>query len=84
MDDCWYPREGNWTNTGTWEVDNTRFPDGLRQIVDFAHERDIKTVVWFEPERVAPDTWLMNNHPERIFGGENGGLLNLGNQETLE
>ncbi|MBQ9813202.1 MAG: alpha-galactosidase [Thermoguttaceae bacterium] len=84
MDAGWYPCDGNWTNTGTWEVDKSRFPNGLRQISDFAHERGVKTIVWFEPERVAPNTWLTNNRPEWIFGGSGGGLLNLGNKEARE
>ena len=39
----------------------------------------IKTIVWFEPERVTPGTWLTEHHPEWILGGKGGGLLNLGN-----
>jgi alpha-galactosidase len=42
----------------------------------------MKFVLWFEPERVAPDTWLTKNHPQWIFGGEGGGLLNLGNLDA--
>ncbi|MBR4751352.1 MAG: NPCBM/NEW2 domain-containing protein [Thermoguttaceae bacterium] len=84
MDAGWYPCEGNWGKTGTWEVDQTRFPGGFRPITDFGRERGVQTIVWFEPERVAGDTWLTNNHPEWIFGGSNGGLLNLGNKEARE
>ena len=42
----------------------------------------MKTIVWFEPERVAAGTWLAENHPEWILGGKNGGLLNLGNPDA--
>ncbi len=83
MDAGWYPI-GNvgWPKTGTWEVDTARFPHGLRAISDYAHSKGVKTIVWFEPERVHPDTWLTKNHPEWILGGANGGLLNLGNAEA--
>ena len=64
MDAGWYPCDGSWPKTGTWEVDRTRFPRGLRAVSDHAHERGIDIIVWFEPERVAPDTWLSNTHPE--------------------
>lgn len=84
MDAGWYPCEGSWPKTGTWEVDTTRFPRGLRAISDHAHQRDIDIIVWFEPERVAADTWLSNTHPEWILGGKDGGLLNLGNPEALD
>jgi alpha-galactosidase len=78
MDAGWYIIKTNWPDTGTWEVDQKRFPGGLRPICDYAHAKDLKTIVWFEPERVAPGTWLAENHPEWIFGGAGGGLLNLG------
>ena len=84
MDAGWYPCEGNWPKTGTWEVDETRFPGGFRPITDHGRSKGVKSIVWFEPERVAPDTWLTNTHPEWILGGKNGGLLNLGNREARE
>ena len=67
-----------WPQVGTWEVDRKRFPKGLRAISDHAHSKGMKTLLWFEPERVAAGTWLSKNHPEWILG-KNGGLLNLGN-----
>ena len=80
MDAGWYVHHGGgWPRVGTWEVDGSRFPRGLRAISDYAHSKGIKTLVWFEPERVTADTWLANNHPEWILGGAKGGLLNLGN-----
>jgi len=82
MDAGWYFCNGSWGNTGTWEVDTSRFPRGLRAINDYAHSKGIKNIVWFEPERVARGTWLAQNHPEWILGGANGGLLNLGNPEA--
>lgn len=84
MDAGWYWNKTGWPNTGTWEVDTNRFPGGLRAISDHAHEKGVSTIVWFEPERVTAGTWLTENHPEWIFGGKDGGLLNLGNPEALE
>jgi alpha-galactosidase len=82
MDAGWYYNKTGWPHTGTWEVDLNRFPGGLRPISDHAHAKDVNIIVWFEPERVAADTWLTENHPEWIFGGANGGLLNLGNPDA--
>lgn len=84
MDAGWYPCDGQWPKTGTWEVDETRFPGGFKPISDFAHSKNIKILVWFEPERVHPGTWLAENHPEWILGGKDGGLLNLGNPEARQ
>ncbi len=82
IDAGWYPGRGQWANVGTWEVDTTRFPLGLREVADHCHERQIKFIAWFEPERVAPGSWLAANRPEWILGGKSGGLLNLGNPEA--
>jgi len=83
MDAGWYVNYGGgWPRVGTWEVDSNRFPRGLRAVSDYAHRRGIKTLLWFEPERVTAGTWLSQNHPEWILGGTNGGLLDLGNDDA--
>jgi len=74
MDAGWYPCAGEWPKTGTWEPDLTRFPHGLRAISDHALTKGIKTLVWFEPERVGGG-WLAQHHPEWLLGP----LLDLGN-----
>lgn len=82
MDAGWYYNKSGWPHTGTWEVDQERFPGGLRPISDYAHAKGVNIIVWFEPERVTADTWLSDNHPEWIHGGKKGGLLDLGNKEA--
>jgi alpha-galactosidase len=79
MDAGWYPCKGIWQNTGTWEPDPERFPNGLKAVSDQVHDKGMKMIVWFEPERVAGDSWLAKNHPEWLLGGT---LLNLGNAEA--
>ncbi|MEA1952721.1 MAG: alpha-galactosidase, partial [Planctomycetota bacterium] len=79
MDAGWYPCDGNWPKVGTWEVDRKRFPKGLRAVSDHAAADSIKTVVWFEPERVHPGTWLHGQRPQWLLGGNN---LNLGNPDA--
>jgi alpha-galactosidase len=63
LDAGWYPNDGTWTNTGTWELDKARFPHGLCAVADYAHSRGEKFIVWFEPERVTPGTWLYERQP---------------------
>ena len=82
MDAGWYIQEHGWGQTGTWEVDPKRFPRGLRAVTDHAHAKGMKTVVWFEPERVSPGTWLMEKHPEWLLGGQGDRLLDLGNPDA--
>lgn len=69
--DSWYP-------VGTWEIEKKRYPNGIKAISDYVHQRGMKLIVWFEPERVAAGSWLAMNHPEWVLGGKEGGLLNLG------
>ena len=93
LDAGWYPSRGKWSNTGTWEVDTERFPRGLRELADHLHAKGMKFVVWFEPERLVPDTWLDKNHPEWLLpspadnttpqlGKTHRRLLNLGHPEA--
>jgi alpha-galactosidase len=79
MDAGWYPCGDGWPNVGTWTPDTARFPRGLKAVSDQAHAKGMGLIVWFEPERVSPGTWLATNHPDWILGGAKGGLLNLGN-----
>ncbi len=67
MDAGWYPNHDSWINTGTWEVDSARFPHGLRAVSDHAHAVGVKIILWFEPERVTPGSWLYENHPEWLL-----------------
>jgi alpha-galactosidase len=94
MDAGWYLNHGSWTNTGTWEVDPQRFPNGLRAVSDHAHAKGIKIIVWFEPERVTPNSWLYDNHPEWLLTAppdadgqlyeKSWRLFNFGNPQAWE
>jgi alpha-galactosidase len=84
IDAGWYPADTQWVNTGTWEPDPKRYPHGVREVFDHAHQLGMKTVLWHEPERVTPGTWLWETHPEWLLVGPdpNTRLLNLGNPEA--
>jgi alpha-galactosidase len=83
QDAGWYPCDGvTWPKTGTWEVDRTRFPKGLREVSDFAHSHSMKSILWFEPERVHEGTWIAEQHAEWVYGMKTDGLLKLGEPEV--
>jgi alpha-galactosidase len=87
MDAGWYIQQHGWPQVGTWEVDPKRFPRGFRPISDHAHSKGVKILVWFEPERVAPGTWLYENHPEwllRASGGHENPLAGLRSWSSSE
>ncbi len=81
MDAGWYPCR-DWPETGTWEPDPARFPRGIRAVSDHAHARDMKLVLWFEPERVHAGSWLFENHPGWLLGAGGDRLLNLGDPDA--
>ena len=92
VDAGWYPcdegpYEGKkrWLNTGTWDPDPKRLPNGFREFSDKLHAKGKKFILWFEPERVGhPDSWLGKNHPEWLLPGQShGSLLDEGNPEAL-
>ncbi len=89
--------ERNWAKgVGNWDADPERFPNGMKPVADAAHQNGLKFLLWFEPERVMPGTWLYENHrdwllapptglPPELKYEENDGfhLLDLGNPEAL-
>ena len=93
IDAGWYPcyneeHQRKWVLTGTWEPDPERFPRGLRPVSDNVTKNGADFLLWFEPERVAPDTWLYNTHPEWLLKipqteerYTRWALLNLGNAQ---
>jgi alpha-galactosidase len=85
MDAGWYPCGDAWPTVGTWEPDPERFPHGIKAVSDRAHAKGMKLILWFEPERVTPGTWLYQQHPEWQLGADGGTkLLNLGNADARQ
>jgi len=82
MDAGWYVNQSGWPNTGTWLVDSNRFPRGLRAITDHGHARGVKSIVWFEPERVTPGTELYERRAWLLGRDGEQKLLNLGHPEA--
>jgi alpha-galactosidase len=82
MDAGWF--EGGWPfGVGNWDPDPKKFPRGLKPLGDAAHQKGLKFLLWFEPERVAPGTLIEKQHPEWVLHiqneGKGGGRFNFGN-----
>ncbi|MBQ5801571.1 MAG: alpha-galactosidase, partial [Clostridia bacterium] len=43
------------------------FPNGLKKVSDAAHEKGMRFVLWFEPERIHKETETWRNHPEFLL-----------------
>ncbi|MHB0961296.1 MAG: alpha-galactosidase [Pirellulaceae bacterium] len=79
--------------TGNLDPDPVRFPRGLRPVADAAHANGLKFLLWFEPERAMPGSWLYQNHPQWLLTPANlpperayetdWKMLNFGDSEAL-
>lgn len=81
--------ESDWWGTiGSWEMDKEKWPgDTFRESVDEFHKHGIKTLVWFEPERVTHVEDLVRNYGYKAeWAIEAGGAItnNIGDPECLE
>ena len=60
MDAGWYTGANgeavNWPQTGSMDIDYSRFPDGMADIGKFAAQNDSMFLLWFEPENMRLDT----------------------------
>lgn len=56
-----------WDSVGTWELDPVKWPDkSFLESTDFARANGMKTLVWFEPERVTDPENLAKNYGYNI------------------
>ena len=79
IDAGWF--EGEFPNgVGNWTVDKKKFPGGLAEIGNYVTSKGMKLGLWFEPERVGPNTRLVREHPEWVHGD----LVDLGNKDARE
>ncbi|MBO6053054.1 MAG: alpha-galactosidase, partial [Clostridia bacterium] len=70
MDAGWYAAPDNsspesdwWGTVGTWTFDPAKWPGStFRESTDFAREHGMKTLLWFEPERVTNPEALAENY----------------------
>ncbi|MHB0935015.1 MAG: alpha-galactosidase [Armatimonadota bacterium] len=72
IDAGWYPcpnehGENQWWRTGTWEPDPARFPDGMGPVGAAAAEWGADFLMWYEPERVTPGSWLDCEHSDWLL-----------------
>ena len=79
--------------TGFWEPDPAKFPEGFAPFGSWAREHGMKSMLWFEPERIGytnsaanaySEPVLATRHPEWLLpGGSHGSYFNLGDPAAL-
>jgi len=79
-----------WDTIGTWELDPTKWPEQtFRESTDYAREHGMKTLVWFEPERVTDPENLAKNYGYNMdwairMEGDKTISNNIGDPECLK
>ncbi len=88
MDAGWYYKTGTtsldtWLTTGSWRVDESRFPTKFKAISDFAHANGVNTLLWFEPEVVRDRSVLDELSLKEEWMLRDSQLVNMGNPEAV-
>ncbi len=86
------PEKGHdwWDTVGTWELDPVKWPKNtFLKSTDFARKHGMKTLVWFEPERVTDPENLAKNYGYNIdwairIDGERTISNNIGDPDCLK
>ncbi len=72
MDDGWFgARVTDHAGLGDWTVNKTKFPRGLKPLIDRVHELGMDFGLWVEPEMVNPDSDLYRAHPDWVMNFPN-------------
>ncbi|HEX2627601.1 MAG TPA: alpha-galactosidase, partial [Chitinophagaceae bacterium] len=70
LDDGWfankYPRNGDVSGLGDWQVNKTKLPNGIATLIKEADNNNVKFGIWVEPEMVNPKSELYEKHPDWV------------------
>ena len=87
IDAGWYMKpgeQGQWYKTGNWHYDTDRYPDGIREMKEYAHSKGMKFGLWMEPERLGNEE-IIREHKDwcSVYpDGHTEGLLDMTNPEA--
>jgi len=76
IDAGWYGSNELWSRTqGDWNVNTSRFPNGMRVVADMIHAHGLKAGIWFEFEVCAQDSkaYALTDHLLK----KNGKVINV-------
>ena len=68
LDDGWFRgRKDDRAALGDWEVDLSKYPEGLQPLIDRVEAADMEFGIWVEPEMTNEDSDLFRSHPDWIL-----------------
>jgi alpha-galactosidase len=93
VDDGWFgQRKTDHAGLGDWYVNQQKFPNGLKPLIDKVHALGMDFGLWVEPEMVNPDSDLYRKHPDWVLNftgrprteGRNQLVLNLAREDVRQ
>ncbi len=93
LDDGWFKgRNSSKTSLGDWQVDQSKFPNGLEVIVEKCRQKKLKFGIWFEPEMISPESdlytrkthWIVKAPHHAAHLGRNQYVLDLTQNEAQQ
>jgi alpha-galactosidase len=85
LDDGWFHgRHSDKAALGDWWPDETKFPQGLGDLVAHVNALGMEFGLWVEPEMVSPDSDLFRAHPDWALQIAGRPLITARNQLVLD
>ncbi len=71
IDDGWYKgRNDDFAALGDWYLDEGKYPNGLRPVIDRVKGLGMEFGIWVEPEMISPNSDLYRAHPDWVLALE--------------
>lgn len=68
IDDGWFKgRNDDFAALGDWYLDEGKYPDGLRPVIDHVKGLGMEFGIWVEPEMISPNSDLYRAHPDWVL-----------------
>lgn len=84
VDDGWFgERKDDHAGLGDWYVNERKFPNGMKPLIDKVQSLGMRFGLWFEPEMVNPDSDLFRTHPDWVYHYDTRAMSLLRNQLVL-
>lgn len=93
LDDGWFEgRPDDTSGLGDWFADPDKYPNGLKPLSDYVHDKGLEFGLWVEPEMANPNSQLLTKHPDwalslapyPVVEGRNQLVLDLSNNDVID
>ena len=84
IDDGWFKgRHSDKFALGDWYLDNNKYPQGLKPIIDSVNHHGMEFGLWFEPEMISPESDLYRKNPQWMLHTKGYQQVTIRNQYVL-